>query len=127
MLWCSVELVKSRPPSESSTPAWTPRRSVGGARREATERVTLTAVGFETSGWTLNISRGGVRAIVEERLTPGVEYEIVVGEAGARRAALVWSQDQEDGQIVGLKFLDVDASVPPEPGSGADEDPGPER
>jgi hypothetical protein len=113
--------VKSRPTSESSVPAWTPRRSVGGARREATERVTLKAEGFETSGWTLNISRGGVRAILEERLTPGVEYEIVVGDTTTcRKAELVWSQDQSDGQIVGLKYLDVDASVPPEASEGSE-------
>jgi hypothetical protein len=96
-------------------PAWTPRRSVGGARREATERVSVKGEGFETSGWTLNISRGGVRAILENALTPGVTYEITVGDAAPRKAELVWSQDQQDGQIVGLKFSDVDASVPPEP------------
>jgi hypothetical protein len=112
-------VVKSRPLTASSTPpAWTPRRSGGGARKEATERVTLKAPGFETSGWTLNISRGGLRAILEDRLTAGVEYEITVGEAAAPRlAALVWSQEQADGQIVGLKYLDVDASVPPRDGS----------
>lgn len=108
--------MKSRPPSESSAPppVWTPRRSVGGARKEATERVSLRSPGFETSGWTLNVSRGGLRAIVEERLTLGVEYELLMGDESApRRAALVWSQDQADGQIVGLKYLDVDGSVPP--------------
>ena len=87
---------------------------MGGARKEATERVSLRAPGFETSGWTLNVSRGGLRAIVEDRLTLGVEYELTLGEATTpRRAALVWSQDQTDGQIVGLKYLDVDGSVPP--------------
>ncbi|MFZ5896000.1 MAG: PilZ domain-containing protein [Myxococcota bacterium] len=111
--------MKSRPPTVSSTPpTWTPRRSAGGARKEATERVSLKAPGFETTGWTLNISRGGLRAILEDRLTPGVEYEIIVGEAAApRRAALVWSQEQADGQIVGLKYLDVDGSLPPSDGS----------
>ena len=112
-------VVKNRPSSVSSTPpTWTPRRSAGGARKEATERVCLRAPGFETTGWTLNISRGGLRAILEDRLTPGVEYEIVVGDAAMpRRAALVWSQEQADGQIVGLKYLDVDGSTPPNDGS----------
>ncbi|MGC4091811.1 MAG: PilZ domain-containing protein [Polyangiaceae bacterium] len=116
--------VKSRPPTVSSTPpSWTPRRNVGGARREATERVSLKAPGFETSGWTLNISRGGVRAILEEKLTPGVEYEIVVGDAPTpRRAELVWSQEQADGQIVGLKFLDLEATLPPRDGSTPPQD-----
>jgi hypothetical protein len=108
-------IVKSRPPSESSVPpVWTPRRSVGGARMESTERVSLRAPGFETSGWTLNVSRGGLRAIVEERLISGVEYELTLGDATTpRRAALVWSHDQTDGQIVGLKYLDIEGSVPP--------------
>ena len=107
--------VKNRPPSEPTVPpGWTPRRSVGGARKESTERVSLRSPGFETSGWTLNVSRGGLRAIVEERLTLGVEYELTVGDATVpRRVTLVWSQDQSDGQIVGLRFLDVDGSVPP--------------
>jgi hypothetical protein len=71
----------------------------------------------------LNVSRGGLRAIVEERLAPGVEYEILVGDATApRRIALVWSQEQADGQIVGLKYLDVDGSVPPREGSAPPED-----
>ena len=107
-------IVKSYPPPESSAPpAWTPRRSAGGARKEATERIVVRAPGFETTGWTLNVSRGGLRAIVEERLTLEVDYEVTIGESAARRAALVWSQDQADGQIVGLKYLDVDGSVPP--------------
>jgi hypothetical protein len=105
--------LKSRKPSDPFLPPRTPRR-LSGARKEATERLTLRAHGFETSGWTLNISRGGLRAIVEDRLAADVEYEVVMGETGApRRAMLVWSQDQSDGQIVGLKYLDVDASVPP--------------
>jgi len=111
-------VVKSRPFNAPATPQWTPRRSAGGARKEATERVSLKAPGFETTGWTLNVSRGGLRAIVEERLTLGVEYEITVGDAPApRRAVLVWSQEQADGQIVGLKYTDVDGSLPPPDGS----------
>jgi hypothetical protein len=117
-------VVKNRPPTVSSTPpSWTPRRSAGGARKEATERVCLKAAGFETTGWTLNVSRGGLRAILEDRLTPGVEYEILVGDATEpRRAALVWSQEQSDGQIVGLKYLDVEATLPPRDGSAPQEE-----
>ena len=67
-------VVKNRPPSVSSTPPSCPQRRIeGGSRREATERVCLRAPGFETTGWTLNISRGGLRAIVEERLAMGID------------------------------------------------------
>ena len=92
------------------------RRATGGARREATDRVTLRGPDFETHGWTLNVSRGGMRAIVEEPVKSGVEYELLVGDAedSARKVAVVWVQDEADGQIVGVRFLDVAGSVPPE-------------
>ena len=90
------------------------RRQTGGARVESSERVTLRVREEETSGWTLNVSRGGLRAIVEHPLDPSLEYEVVVGEAPARRASVAWSKVEADGQIVGLRFLDVEGSVPPE-------------
>ena len=96
-----------------------PRRHTGGARREASERVRVRAAGFETNGWTLNVSRGGLRAIVEEKLAEGIEYEVVVGDedsAPSRRATVVWRQDESDGQIVGLKYLDGDGTLPPKDG-----------
>jgi hypothetical protein len=100
------------PPSELHAQ----RRATGGARREATERVTLRSPGFETHGWTLNVSRGGIRAIVEEGVKTGVEYVLIVGdsEETARKVAVAWVQDEADGQIVGVRYLDVEGSVPPE-------------
>ncbi len=92
------------------------RRLAGGARREASERVIIRASGFETSGWTLNVSRGGLRLVVEEPLRQGVEYEIVVGDSdndASRTASVVWVKDAADGQIVGLKYLDTEGSIPP--------------
>lgn len=105
----------NRRSSESpAPPPWTPRRSTGGARKELTERVTIRAPGFEATGWTLNVSRGGLRAIVESRLAPDVEYEVTFGDAtSGRRVLLVWSKEENDGQIVGMKYLDSDGSVPP--------------
>ena len=97
-----------------------PRRHAGGARREASERVLVRSAGFETHGWTLNVSRGGIRAIVEDSLLQSAEYELLVGDeetAVARRASVAWLQDESDGQIVGLKYLDVeDGSDPPKEG-----------
>jgi len=110
-----VVLVSRRsPPSSSEVHAQ--RRATGGARREATERVTLRGPDFETHGWTLNVSRGGMRAIVEEPLKSGLEYDLFVGdvENAARKVTVVWVQDEADGQIVGVRFLDVVRSVPPE-------------
>jgi hypothetical protein len=103
---------KTPPPNEVHAQ----RRATGGARREATERVTLRGPDFETHGWTLNVSRGGMRAIVEEPVKSGLEYELIVGgaEESARKVAVVWVQDEADGQIVGVRFLDVVGSMPPE-------------
>lgn len=95
------------------------RRQTGGARHEASERVTIRANQLETSGWTLNVSRGGIRAVVEDPLDPETEYEVCVGNAGARRARIAWSRQEADGQIVGLRFLDVDGSIPPEDGTAS--------
>jgi hypothetical protein len=69
---------------------------------------------LETSGWTLNVSRGGIRAVLEQPLDPALEYQVEVGDAPARRACIAWSKGEADGQIVGLRFLDVNGSVPPE-------------
>lgn len=75
---------------------------------------------FETHGWTLNVSRGGVRAIVEDPLLQGGEYQVIVGDeesVAARPATVVWLQDESDGQIVGLKYTDTeDSSIPSKDG-----------
>ena len=126
---------REKPPaSNPDNEVRAPRRHSGGARREASERVLVRTPAvappddvavvdkpaFETRGWTLNVSRGGIRAIVEEPLAQGVEYQLLVGDeetAPARRATVVWLQDESDGQIVGLKYLDVeDGSEPPKDG-----------
>ena len=52
--------------------------------------------------------------MLEQPLDPALEYEVEVGEAPARRACIVWAKAEADGQIVGLRFLDVEGSVPPE-------------
>lgn len=70
--------------------------------------------GFESSGWTLNISRGGLRAVFEDALDPELEYEVMVGEEPFRKVCLAWARAEADGQIVGLRFLDVEGSIPPE-------------
>jgi hypothetical protein len=88
------------------------RRGLGGARREVSERVVLRAGVAEVSGWSLNLSRGGIRVIVEEPVELGAEYEFSVGDAPARKGRIVWVQDEADGQIIGAQFLDGDGDVP---------------
>lgn len=81
-------------------------------RREVSERVTLCDTAdhrgtFE--GWTLNVSRGGVRVIVEREVMLGEVFDVTVGVADesplARQGRVVWLQEEADGFIVGLAFL----------------------
>ena len=108
------------------------RRGTGGARREVTDRVVLRGVppdgagersgGAELSGWALNASRGGIRIILEDKVELGHEYDVELGGgegAGkARRGRVVWVQEEADGMIVGVEFVDqkgegTPGSVPP--------------
>jgi hypothetical protein len=79
--------------------------------------VVLEAPGRQLEGWTLNLSRGGVRIILEEKVVVGDEFDVLVGDAdeGSHRPGrVVWIRDEADGQIVGLKFLDS-SEGPPDP------------
>ncbi len=103
----------------------------GGARREVTERVTLRADGNQVlEGWALNVSRGGLRAILEEKVSLGQKFEVTLGadEVLSRTARVVWVQEEPDGVIVGLEFMALSGtlkSAPPapddDPSGGADE------
>ena len=44
-----------------------------------TARATLrSASGRVLEGWALNVSRGGVRVILEENVEPGTEFEVTL-------------------------------------------------
>jgi hypothetical protein len=92
----------------------------GGARREVTERVLLKRDEQTLEGWALNVSRGGVRLILEDPVKLGDEFEVTIGAVESsplvRRARVVWIQEEPDGAIVGLEFIGVSATerlVPP--------------
>jgi hypothetical protein len=93
----------------------------GGARREVTERVTLkTEDGRVFEGWALNISRGGLRAILEDKVHLGQKFELTMGtdEQLQRTGRIVWVQEEPDGVIVGIEFTGMSGpqkSVPPAP------------
>jgi hypothetical protein len=98
----------------------------GGARREVTERVSLkNEEGALFEGWALNVSRGGLRAILEEKVLLGQKFEVAIGTdvAVVRPSRVVWVQEEPDGVIVGLEFVSMSSgqkSVPPPPdGAGA--------
>ncbi len=94
------------------------RRGSGGARREISSRLSLRSGEAEYDGWALNISRGGIRVVIEGRVHLGqvfaVEgYDPDNLDAPPRRARVVWSQDEPDGSVVGMEFLDTEESMPP--------------
>jgi hypothetical protein len=78
-------------------------------RREVSERVTLQRAGAAIEGWTLNVSRGGVRLIVEREIALGEVFDVTVGSADAsplaRHGRVVWFQEEADGFIVGIAFV----------------------
>lgn len=93
----------------------------GGARREVTERVTLRSDdGRLLEGWALNVSRGGLRAILEDKVILGQKFDVSVGtdESIHRVGRIVWIQEEPDGAIVGIEFTGLSGthkSVPPPP------------
>ncbi len=78
-------------------------------RREVSERVMLRRGQASCEGWTLNISRGGVRVIVEGTIALGQVFDLTVGTASAsplaRQGRVVWFQQEADGYIVGFEFV----------------------
>lgn len=87
----------------------------GGTRREVTERVTLRAEDGRTlEGWALNVSRGGVRAILEEKVSLGERFDVAVGtgEVVARLGRIAWVQEEPDGVIVGIEFSGMSGTHP---------------
>lgn len=109
------------PPVGTPVPGLPPTRRAGGARRNVSYRVSLfrdaqTEGGSPTEipGWALNISRGGLRTIVEDPVELGEELEVVIADEGLRhRGRIVWTQEEPDGMIVGVEFLERLQAAPP--------------
>lgn len=51
--------------------------------------------------------------MVEDAVYVGGEYCVVVGDAAARPAKVVWIREEADGQIAGLQFQDVEGAEVP--------------
>lgn len=91
--------------SDSKTPS-PPSSRRSAARREASDCVTLRGPGYEATAWTLNVSDGGMRLIVEDVVEVGAELDVEPRGEPARRARVVWTQNEVDGQIIGLQFIE---------------------
>jgi hypothetical protein len=81
----------------------------GGARHDVTARVTLKGkTGPVLEGWALNISRGGIRVILEDKVDLAAEFEVTLtteGEVGNPvPGRVVWVQEEPDGVVAGIEF-----------------------
>jgi hypothetical protein len=81
----------------------------GGARHDVTARVTLKGkTGPVLEGWALNISRGGIRVILEDKVDLAAEFEVIVTTDGAVGTPVpgrvVWVQEEPDGVVAGIEF-----------------------
>jgi hypothetical protein len=86
--------------------AVTQRRVPGGLRREASDRVQFIRDDFRAEAWSLNVSRGGMRVVIETPLTVGQAYEVEFPTGERRPVRAVWVREEVDGQIAGLEFQD---------------------
>jgi hypothetical protein len=111
-----------------------------GARHEVSRRVTLQCLGGKRGdavldGWALNVSRGGIRVILEDKVEPGEEFDITLVDGAtaasasdspvstrARRGCVVWVQEEHDGVVAGIAFkgaqVQSDPPAPPKPDGG---------
>jgi hypothetical protein len=81
-----------------------------------TDHVHLSFGAADVDGWALNVSRGGIRLILEETVELGQDVLIkfdALPEAPPRPGRVVWVQEEPDGVVVGVKFLDVDGDAGP--------------
>ncbi|HEY8040561.1 MAG TPA: PilZ domain-containing protein [Polyangiaceae bacterium] len=81
----------------------------GGARHEVSSRVALRSKSGEVlEGWALNVSRGGVRVILEDKVELGSEFEVTISTgsdpATPVTGRIVWVQEEPDGVVVGIEF-----------------------
>ena len=54
--------------------------------------------------------------MLEEGVELGALYQMEIGfEPEPRQVKIIWAQDEADGQIVGVQFLDTEGSIPPPP------------
>ena len=91
-----------------------PVRRAGGTRHNVSYRVTLHKGGAEMPGWALNVSHGGLRAALEDRVELGDEVDVQINDEDARRKGrVVWVQEEPDGTIAGISFLERLEEPPP--------------
>lgn len=92
-------------------------RRASGARHPVSDPVRFSRDDRQLDGWALNVSGGGLRAIVDDEVQVDETFEVTLGEGPARPARVVWVREERGGSILGVAFTDVDegAAPPDEP------------
>jgi hypothetical protein len=73
-------------------------------------RVTLKPDSGDTlEGWALNVSRGGVRVILETKVELGAEFEVTLSTGAdpvtSCKGRVVWLQEEPDGVVCGIELV----------------------
>jgi hypothetical protein len=79
------------------------------ARHGVSMRVLLkSGNGAVLEGWALNVSRGGVRVIIEAKVELGSEYEVTLSTGAdpgtSCMGRVVWVQEEPDGVVCGIEL-----------------------
>jgi hypothetical protein len=79
------------------------------ARHGVSMRVLLKSrTGDVLEGWALNVSRGGVRVVVEAKVELGTEFEVTLSTGADPGTScpgrVVWVQEEPDGVICGIEL-----------------------
>jgi hypothetical protein len=72
-------------------------------------RVTLRAQSGEVlSGWALNMSRGGVRVMLAQKVDLGSTFEVTLSTGAdpvtSCMGRVVWVQEEPDGVVCGIEL-----------------------
>ena len=98
-----------RPPVMSMRAAPGEEHRRASPRRMLSARMSLRTEAMAHYGWTLNVSDGGLRVLVEDSVIEhGSETTVEVREDACswqRKARVVWVQREPGGCIAGLQFL----------------------
>ena len=85
--------------------------SVGSGTANTTRPVSATSAAVELEGWALNVSRGGIRVILEGSVELGAEFEVTMtgsslaeDHGAPRTGRIVWVQEEPDGVVAGIEF-----------------------
>lgn len=81
------------------------------ARHGVSMRVTLKSRSGEVlQGWALNVSRGGVRVVLEAKVELGGEFEVTLSTGAdpgtSCMGRVVWVQEEPDGVVCGIELVD---------------------